>query len=296
MATDQQTQPYGEVFDRGYQHYDGPRLGRGYAIRRLIIYSIRRGLGIKGKWTAKLTPFFLYSAAYLPALVIIAMLAFLPDEIGNIGFDTLYGLLTFIVLAYAAALAPEMLCDDRRENTLPLYFSRPLSRLDYLVAKVSAMGILMATVIFGPPLLLFIGITLTADSPASYFANNISDLLKLTVYGFVVSAVWAAGALSVSLFTVRKGIAAAIVMIGVILGTGMANGFYETINSDRWRGWFIFLSPFDFIDALRYWIFVQDPHPMVATSDIPEPLLGVWVIVIVGIALYLMRRVYLRET
>ena len=59
MATDQpptQPQPYGEVFDRGYQHYTGERLGRSYAVRRLIIFSIRGGLGIKKRWTAKILP------------------------------------------------------------------------------------------------------------------------------------------------------------------------------------------------------------------------------------------------
>ncbi len=38
---------YGEVFDRGYAHYRGPRLGRRQAVRSLIGYSMKRAMGIR---------------------------------------------------------------------------------------------------------------------------------------------------------------------------------------------------------------------------------------------------------
>ena len=39
-----QSQRYGEVFDRGYKHYDGSRLGRMHAIWALTLYSIKRAM------------------------------------------------------------------------------------------------------------------------------------------------------------------------------------------------------------------------------------------------------------
>src|SRR4051794_5392192 len=57
---------YGEVFDRGYARYDGPRLGRRGAYGALVLYSIKRALGIKKSWTAKIIPILLYSAAFVP--------------------------------------------------------------------------------------------------------------------------------------------------------------------------------------------------------------------------------------
>ena len=36
-------QPYGEIYDLGYKHYDGKRLGRSHAIQALIIYSHHEG-------------------------------------------------------------------------------------------------------------------------------------------------------------------------------------------------------------------------------------------------------------
>ncbi len=218
-----EAQPYGEIFDRGYEHYAGDRRGRSFAVRRLIIYSIKRGLGIKKRWTSKILPIILYALAYIPALIIVALLAFLPaGNLEGLGFDSLYGVLEIVILIYASALAPEMLCDDRRERTLQLYFSRPLTRLDYVLAKVVSMGILMSTIIFGPPLLLFLGLTFSDDAPLTYFVDHFSDLLKIASYGILVSAFFGALSLSIATFTTRKGIAAAIFIIGTIMLQGIA--------------------------------------------------------------------------
>ena len=67
---------YGEVFDRGYRHYDGPRLGRNHARRALIGYSVKRAMGIKKSWTAKVIPMFLYIAVSIPVIVSIGIAGF----------------------------------------------------------------------------------------------------------------------------------------------------------------------------------------------------------------------------
>ena len=130
-----QSQRYGEVFDRGYKHYDGPRLGRMHAIWALTLYSIKRAMGIKKNWTAKVTPFVLYAAVAIPVAVGIGIRAFVEDaEIFDyVGF---YGYVFIILGVFVASIAPEMLCGDRRENVLALYFSRAITRIDYLVAKL----------------------------------------------------------------------------------------------------------------------------------------------------------------
>lgn len=290
-------QPYGEVFDRGYQHYDGPRLGRSHAIRRLIIYSIKRGLGIKKRWTSKILPFILYSLAYIPAFVIVGLLAILPaDEFTGIGFDSLYDVLELVILIYAAALAPEMLCDDRRERTLQLYFSRPLTRLDYLASKVAAMGILMSTIIFGPPLLLFVGLTLTDTSPLGYLRDHFADLLKIASFGILMSAFFAAIALTVATFTTRKGVAAAIVIIGYLMLTAIANAFFEALDRSELGGYFVFISPGDFMQALRFWLFRDDStNPLFEASNLPGVTLLIWLAAIIAVAVYFMHRTYLSE-
>ena len=56
---------YGEIFDRGYLHYDGPRLGIPAAIWALARYSMARAIGIRRPWTAKIIPFLIYALAAL---------------------------------------------------------------------------------------------------------------------------------------------------------------------------------------------------------------------------------------
>jgi ABC-2 type transport system permease protein len=171
-----------------------------------------------------------------------------------------------------------------------------LTRLDYLLAKVSAMGLLMSTIIFGPPLLLFLGLAFTDDSPIGYVADNITGLLKIASYGILVSAFFAALGLIIATFTTRKGIAAAILIIGVFMLTGISNGFYEALEEGRARGYFLFGSPTDFIDALRRWIFVGDEqNRMFEDSDLPGVALLVFLVVVVAVAVFFMHRTYLRE-
>ncbi len=81
MASDQTNVTsgrYGEIFDRGYTHYDGPRLGRAQAFRSLMGFSIKRAMGIRKSWSAKVLPFLLYIAAIVPLIVMIGISALIP--------------------------------------------------------------------------------------------------------------------------------------------------------------------------------------------------------------------------
>lgn len=294
-------QPYGEVFDRGYQHYTGPRLGRQHAIRALIWYSMKRGLGIKKRWTAKIIPALLYIFAYGPAIIVVALLAFLDsatpgqDSI-TFGYDDLNGIIAFALLIFAAATAPEMLCDDRKDNVLSLYFSRALSRLDYLTAKVAALALLMGTIAFGPPFLLFIGKNFLADNPFSAFANNIGDLGRIILFGALVSIYWAAIGLSIAAFTNRKGVAAAIFIGGVLILTALANAFYDALDSSV-RGYLIVLAPFDLLSAISQWLFAtpDDVEAGLANADVNSIVYIVGVLGVAGLCALIMYRRYLAD-
>src|SRR5688572_6177788 len=106
---------YGEIFDRGYKHYDGPRLGRRHAISALILYSIKRAMGIKKSWTAKVVPILLYVAVAIPVAVGVGLQAFIDDP----DFWSYLDFFIFIFMiegTFVATVAPEMVCGDRREN------------------------------------------------------------------------------------------------------------------------------------------------------------------------------------
>jgi ABC-2 type transport system permease protein len=246
IAPEEITQPsrYGEVFDRGYKHYDGPRLGRGHAFGALIRYSIKRALGIKKSWSAKIIPILLYVAVAMPVVISLGIRAFLPSA-NVLEYPDFFGFIFLIEGIFVATIAPEMLCGDRRENVLPLYFSRAVTRLDYLLAKLSATAILTLTVSIAPAAILWLGRQLLDDSPLSGMKNNLDDLGRIVIAGTLIAFYLGAIGLAISSFTGRKSIAVAIIIIGFIIFTGLSHALAAAVSDENIRRFFVFFSAAD---------------------------------------------------
>jgi ABC-2 type transport system permease protein len=285
-------QPYGEIYDLGYKHYDGKRLGRAHAIQALIVYSIKRGLGIKKKWTAKLIPIGLYAVAFVPAFIVAGIKAFVPSDDFTYSFHDLNDFIFPTLFIFAAALGPEMLSDDRRENVLGLYFSRTLTRLDYLLAKIAAMGFLLGTIAFGPPLLLFIANVLLADNPISYFFDHIGDIGRIAAYGVLASAYLGAISLAIAAYTNRKGVAGAIFIGGLFMITGIANALYDALDSGI-GDYIILLAPGDLVIAISGWVWGERTD--LSNANLSGYWYGLAVVATVAVSAFIMYRRYLAD-
>lgn len=298
MATEQPhgqaAQPYGEIYDLGYQHYTGSRQGRPRAVQALVLYSVKRGLGIKKKWTSKIIPSVLYMAAFIPAFIIAGLIAFLGSEEVEFGYSGLYDYIQFVLLIFAAALAPEMLCDDRRENVLSLYFSRALTRFDYLLGKVGGMAILMLSIALGPTILLFFAQVLLADSPLSYFGDHVGDLGRIAASGLLIAIYYAAIGLGVAAFTDRKGVASAIIIGLVIFLFAISNALFESLDGGM-RRFAILFSPLDVIHATNVWLFDATRDQMIRESDLPNVVYPAAVLIVAAASAVIMYRRYLAE-
>ena len=118
---------YGEIFDRGYLHYDGPRLGIPAAIWALARYSMARAIGIRRPWTAKIIPMLIYAAVLIPVALAIGIRAFVP-AFNFLSYGEFFGAIFILEGIFVALIAPEMVSTDRHDKMLPLYFSRPIGR------------------------------------------------------------------------------------------------------------------------------------------------------------------------
>jgi ABC-2 type transport system permease protein len=58
-------------------------------------------------------------------------------------------------LFFAFIVGPELISADLRNNALPLYLSRPLSRLEYVLGKATVLTLLLSAVTWIPGLALF---------------------------------------------------------------------------------------------------------------------------------------------
>jgi ABC-2 type transport system permease protein len=236
---------YGEVYDRGYKHYDGERLGRPQAFRALTRYSISRSLGIRKRWTAKIVPIILYAVAAGTVVVVIGVESFLGSLTGEVllAYGDFFGFIFVIEGIFVATIAPEMLCPDRRENVLTLYFSRAITRLDYVLAKLAAAAILTLTLSFVPAAILWLFRNLLADAPLGALRDNVGDLARIALAGGLISLYLAAIGLAISSFTGRKVIAVPVIIVGYLVTEGLVNTIAYALGENRIADWITFLSP-----------------------------------------------------
>lgn len=234
---------YGEVYDRGYQHYEGGRHGRLGNVWALTRWSMARALGLKKSWTAKVIPFLLYLGALLPVIVAIGVSAFLPGA-DVLDYPALFATIFALEGIFVATVAPEMVCPDRREGVLPLYFSRPIRRGDYVLAKLVAVAILTLSISLAPAAILWIARQLLAGDPLAAMADNIGDLGKIALAGTLIALYLGAIGLLISSFTKRKGVAVGIIIVGFTVTEGLVTALVIALrDSPPWNRWVEFLSP-----------------------------------------------------
>jgi ABC-2 type transport system permease protein len=175
----------GVIHDIGYRRYTGRRLGRAQIIRALYWYSLRSAFGIGRGAKAKIVPVITFGVICLPAVANTVAIARGGDSIVN--YDTYtFQLRVVVMIIFVAAQAPELVSRDLRSHVLPLYFCRPLRRLDYPLAKLIAFITACLAMIEIPLLLLYLG-TITQSHGGSAIWHQTRELIP----GLLVGLMWA---------------------------------------------------------------------------------------------------------
>jgi ABC-2 type transport system permease protein len=272
---------YGEVYDRGYQHYDGQRLGRGHAIWALTTYSMKRALGIKKGVGAKIIPILLYIGVLAPAIAFVAIQGFVPQAF-VVDYANFFGVIFLMVGIFVATIAPEMLSGDRQEHVLQLYFSRAITRLDYLVAKLLATAILTLTMSFVPVAILWLGYQLLDDSPLAAIRDHLNDLGMIAVAGVLIAFYLGAIGLVISSFTGRKSVAVGVIVLGYLMSEGLANFIlYATELDIAWQRVVVFLSPSTTATGLVSRMWNTEADPITSTIGLPATAYGAGMVAVV---------------
>jgi ABC-2 type transport system permease protein len=250
---------------------------------------MKRALGIRKSWTAKILPFLLYTAAVVPLVIMIGVSALVPDA-GFASYSDYLAAIFLIVGIFVATAAPEMLCVDRRERTLPLYFSRAIARFDYVFAKIVAMTLLTMTLSMVPSIILWFGRQLVSDSPWQAMRDNIGDLWRVVFVGALIALVLGTGGLMISSFTDRKGVAVTVIVIGFVIVTGMANVGLELLEEYDWSRYLILFSIQDTFVAISDHLFRDAADwGAVQQADLSLPLYLGYVLALVVIGILVLR-------
>lgn len=267
----------GVIHDIGYRSYDGERYRRGGIVAALTWHSLRSAFGLRRGAKAKIIPVLTFVIMCLPAVVNAAAVALTHNHTRLISYDTyLPALRILVILAFIAAQAPELVSRDLRSHTLPLYFARPIERIDYPAAKLAAFFLACLIMIEVPLLLLYIG-TVAQVHGGSAIWDQTRALIPGLLLGVAWAAVLSALGLLLASFSGRRAFATGGVVIFLFLtytlagllihiGSSQAFGPHASFGAPsalaRLAG---LISPFTVLDGLREWLggtsAGQVPHP-----------------------------------
>lgn len=240
----------GVIHDLGYRHYDGPRLGRGYIRRSLFLESARGSYGLGRAARSKVMPMLLLAAICLPA-VIIAVVAAVTNADRLPGTYTSYVLnVQLLVMVYIASQAPASVSRDLRFRVMSLYFSRPLERIDYVVAKYSAMATAIFLLMALPLTIMFFG-ALLAKLP---LRGQVPDYLRSMAGAALVALMLAGLGLLIAAVTPRRGlgVAAIIAVLAVLSGVqGSVQAIAVEQDQRTFADYASLLSPFTLVDGVQ---------------------------------------------
>jgi ABC-2 type transport system permease protein len=276
----------GVIYDRGYRRYDGPRLGRLQIVRALCWHSFRSSFGIGRGPKAKIVPIIVFVALCLPAVVNAVAVARGGSPVVDYGTYT-FPLRVIVLTIFVAVQAPELLSRDIRSRVLPLYFSRPMHRGDYPLAKLAAFTLACLALIDLPLILLYLGNIVSAKGGSGVWLQT-RELAGGLAVGLMWAVLVAAISLALASLSGRRAYATGIVAIfffltftlaqlvyqigehaqrvvgGVPVGTGPPPG-------PRLAG---LISPYYVVDGIRQWLGGRAPGPIAGPGSY-GPVYGV---------------------
>ena len=285
----------GTIYDIGYRSYDGPRLGRRGAIAAIVGAGLRAVFGLGRSGRAKILPWGAVILALTPAIVAVAIRVLVGDVIDLYSYENYLWSIGALFPIFLASQAPELVVNDMRHRVLSLYFSRPIGRVDYVVAKLVALTLALLGLTLLPVFLLFAGRVLAAEDLVAALGGEIGALPAIIGSGVLHAAALAALGLAICSLAGRRAYAAGAVLAVFLIG-GVVSGTLQA-QARGLQSIAPFLNPLSILDGAREWLFggsvAESP---VAGADVPLIIYGAAAAVLLGASLAILALRYRRVT
>jgi ABC-2 type transport system permease protein len=268
--------PVDVIHDIGYRHYEGERLGHGYAVRSLFTQTLRGSFGLGRSIKSKILPMGMLALICLPAGIIVAVAVYTKMSKLPVEYSHYLDALQFVIALFVASQAPVAVSRDLRFMTLPLYFSRPLTSRDYVRAKFAAMfcSVLVLTAL--PVLIMWIG-TLLAQMSFGYNLRHVAyGLVAAALYALLYSAIGVA----IASLTPRRGFGVAAIIAVMLISLAVSGIIYAVLDNSGHIGvapWANMISPARLVDSTVTWLFGLASITSSDAGDMVPSTFGGWV-------------------
>jgi ABC-2 type transport system permease protein len=179
----------------------------------------------------------------------------------------------FLMVLVVGIVAPPLISQDLRTRAYLIYFSRPITRLEYIFGKVGVVAFFLSVISALPSLLLYlVGLLLspslgvafeTWDLPLRILLGTATMVVPTTLLALAISsltlesryaafawfAIWIIGHVTYSALTVMPG-----------LESEQLNGVYQP-------GWRLLTSPYQVLGNVQAYIFGFAENPSMVTSS-----------------------------
>ena len=268
------------IHDQGYRRYGGRREAHGrtwWVIARAGVMERLRERKFLGLLLVAWGPF-LVRAVQLYVAANYSQASFLAPSAGTFReFLTQQSLFVFFITLYVGS---GLIANDRRANALQIYLSKPLTRVEYVVGKLTTLLIFLTAVTWLPAILLLLLQMMFAGN-LTFLAANLFLFPAITVFSavLVLTSAFAMLALS-SLSKSRRFVA--VMYAGLIFFTA---AMYQVLRGITGSQAWAFISPGDVLDVFSRVIFrVTGP------TALPFPAAVLFVVLLLGASILVLER------
>jgi ABC-2 type transport system permease protein len=246
------------IFDQGYQHWSGTLSGHAWRWLTVTRHGVRVGMKnpflrilVITSWLPAVGLAFMLclwglleqkSALVAPLVSLLAGL-FSPDMLANprnyrvdvwtLCFHYFMQIELPCSMVVVLLVGPGLISQDLRFNALPLYFSRPLRRIDYFVGKLGVIAWFLGMVVIVPSLIAYVlGLLFSLD--ITILRDTFPLLLACLSYGAVI--VLSAGTLVLALSSLsRNSRYIALFWVGLWFVSSIVGAVLDTVHREQRR-------------------------------------------------------------
>lgn len=249
----------GVIHDIGFRHYAGPRLGRGWIVRSLLVETFRGAFGFGRPAKAKVMPWVLIGILLAPPLIVVLVIVLTGVKELPISYTQYFSVMQLIISLFIAGRAPYAVSRDIRHGVMPMYLSRPLKRDDYVFAKFGGLALAMFAILAAPETLLFVGALLAKLPVGDQIVGYAQGLVMSVILALVLTGI----GLVIAAFTPRRGLGVAAIIttlvvtsaIGVILW-----GILSYMGNDALGAYLSAVDPYNVVNGISTSWFGVEPN------------------------------------